>query len=149
MSHLEDDGRGPKSREPDLKGDQEVLVLCLGIRGAVALSLGGDLTLYHSCRQEAEVWGNLPGQRGLPLLRRTEYLSFTYYCRLTPNCWVGRGGRGGGVLVGGGGWPLCRFCSFSSYLWTQQESVTSQRESLLAMEVISKCYVETKPHQHR
>lgn len=30
----------------------------------------------------------------------------THYCRLTPNCCVGRGGRGGGVFAGGGGRPF-------------------------------------------
>lgn len=50
--------------------------------------------------------------------------SLTYYCRLTPNCWVGSGGRGGGFLVGGGGSPLCRSRSFSSYLRTQGRQVT-------------------------
>lgn len=30
----------------------------------------------------------------------------THYCRLTPNCCVGRGGRGGGVFTGGGGRPF-------------------------------------------
>lgn len=39
-----------------------------------------------------------------------------YYCRLTPNCWVGRGGLGGGTLTTGGSFPLCFPRRFSSCL---------------------------------
>lgn len=39
-----------------------------------------------------------------------------YYCRLTPNCWVGRGGRGGGTLTTGGSLPFCFLRRFSSCL---------------------------------
>lgn len=40
----------------------------------------------------------------------------THYCRLTPNCWVGRGGRGGGVFTEGGGPPFWAARNFSSCL---------------------------------
>lgn len=83
--------------------------------------------LFASCRVKLSHCRQRPGTTSQdtdgPSVQGSRVASpfITYYCRLTPNCWVGRGGRGGGVLVGGGSWPLCRFCSFSSYLWTQQE----------------------------
>lgn len=36
----------------------------------------------------------------------TKVTGDTHYCRLTPNCCVGRGGRGGGVFAVGGGPPF-------------------------------------------
>ena len=72
---------------------------------------------------EAEVWGEPPHHWHTDASQETRQTPspLTYYCRLTPNCWVGRGGRGGGVLVGGGSLPACRFRSSSSYLWTQKK----------------------------
>lgn len=84
----------------------------------------GKLALPFSCRvrlgdRRQKSGGNVPPSPGRHQSRPRPGL--TYYCRLTPNCWVGRGGRGGGVLAGGSGLPLCRSRSFSSYLWAQRK----------------------------
>lgn len=48
----------------------------------------------------------------------------THYCRLTPNCCVGRGGRGGGVFTAEGAPPLWAARSFSSCLWETTTNVS-------------------------
>lgn len=56
----------------------------------------------------------------------------THYCRLTPNCWVGRGGRGGGAFTGGGGPPFWAARNFSSCLNTRTRQIRKWKKNKIS-----------------